>query len=636
MKNKFLVCILLFGIAFIFYGNSISNKFALDDFIVITGNKFTQKGFAGLKDIFTHDSFVGAYDGPLKLSGGRYRPLSIASFAIEKSVFGYKVEVFHFFNVLFFALTVVIMFLFLSRLFSYHPISGNQVNHNLPFISALFFAILPIHTEVVANIKSRDEIFALLFSIITFFLLLSKQENKKQTKADKLTKANASLDKSSLNIPRIAAGAIIFFLALLSKENAITFLVLIPLGLILFSNDSKCTIALKTIPLAVVAIVYLSMRANFAGVVGDRETTDIMDNPYMNATFFQKFATISIVQLKYLVLMIIPYKLSYDYSYNQIPIVGLSNPLSLLSIVIHLALLIYAIRMFSKNKIVSYFIIFYFITFFIVSNLMFNIGTSMAERFTYMPSFGLCIILAFGFIRLFKINLTGNPTLKTAPILVLLVLVFLAAIKTIARNKEWLDNMSLFKADINKVPGSARSHLYYGIECYNLYEKNRIVANVDEAVLHLKKSAEINPKFHYAWLNLGVVYEHTDRYREALNSYKNVLKLEPENLQAMYGMGYAYGRGLNQPDSAITYFKKLIDEFKSTKAEYYEGLGNCYSAKENMTEAINYYKQGISLNPNVARLYFNAGISYGKIGKLDSSDIYFNRAFELDPSLKQK
>jgi len=356
----------------------------------------------------------------------------------------------------------------------------------------------------------------------------------------------------------------------------------------------------------------------------------------MNATFIQKVATISLVQLKYLILMIFPYELSYDYSFNQIPLVTLGNPISILSIVIHIALIFYAIKTFSKNKVVSYFIIFYFVTFSIVSNLMFNIGTSMAERFAYMPSFGICVLLAYGLIKLLKITLNGSPALKTIPITVLLILVFITATKTIARNRDWKDNMTLFKADLNKVPESARSHLYYGIECYKLYEKNHNAALVDESVSHLIKSAEINPKFHYAYLNLGVVYEHTDRFREALNNYKNVLKLEPDNYQSIYGVGYCYGRGLNQPDSAIPYLKKLVVDYKLTKPEYFEGLGNCYSAKENTGEAISYYKQGIFYNPNYARLYFNAGVTYGKMGKLDSSDIYFNKAFELDPSLKQE
>ena len=495
MKNKLLSCILLFTTAFIFYGNSISNKFALDDLIVITENKFTLNGFGGLKDIFTHDAFIGAYGKALSLSGGRYRPLSIASFAIEKEIFGYKSEVFHFFNVLFFAITVVMMFLLLVQLIPSKYGSDNKFNYTLPFLSALLFTVLPIHSEVVANIKSRDEIFALLLCIITFYLLVPKPEKKINSKAN--LKSNIKTHSqfiSKIQNSTLVVSGIIFFLALLSKENAISFLILIPFGLKIFTTESTKNILIKTIPLAVVVVIYVIMRTYFAGFIGDRETSDIMDDPYLNATLMQKFATISQVQLRYLVLLIFPYQLSFEYSYNQIPLINWNNSYALISIVIHIIALAYAVINIRSNKIVSYFIFYYFITFAIVSNIAFNIGTSMAERFAYMPSVGFCVLLSFGLVKLLKINVVGSPVMKTLPLIIILLLVFVAAIKTISRNKDWLDNYTLYKADYNKVPNSAKARLFYGIECLNKFQETNDPAFIDEGIIQLQKSTDINTK----------------------------------------------------------------------------------------------------------------------------------------------
>ncbi len=636
MKNKLLSCILLFTTAFIFYGNSISNKFALDDLIVITGNNFTLKGFDGLKDIFTHDAFIGAYGKALNLSGGRYRPLSIASFAIEKEIFGYKSEVFHFFNVLFFAVTVVMMFLLLVKLIPSNHGSGSKFNYALPFLSALLFAVLPIHSEVVANIKSRDEIFALLFCIITFYLLVAKSEKIIDTKVNlKSNKKNNPQIIAKVQNSSLVASGIIFFLALLSKENAISFLVLIPFGLRIFTNESIKNILIKTIPLAVVVVIYIIMRTYFAGFIGDRDTTDIMDDPYLNATLMQKFATISQVQLRYLVLLIFPYQLSFEYSYNQIPLINWSNPYAQISLVIHIIALVYAVKNIRSNKIVSYFIFYYFITFAIVSNIAFNIGTSMAERFAYMPSVGFCVLLSFGLAKLLKINVAGSPVMKTLPLMIILLLVFIAAIKTIARNKDWLDNYTLYKADYNKVPNSAKARLFYGIECLNKYQETFDTAFIDEGISQIRKSTDINPKFHYAWINLGFAYALINKFPESKDCYENVLKLQPENEQALSGLGYVYGKGLNQPDKAIPYYKKLLFEKKLTTPENFEGIALCYGIKGNFNEAIKYFKQGITENPNSARLYFNAAITFNNMGEKDSSDIYFNQAFILDPSLKK-
>ena len=73
--------ILILVMSFLLYGNTISFDYALDDLIVIRNNSFTQKGFRGIKEIFSYDSFTGFYGKEKKLvEGGRYRPLSIASF----------------------------------------------------------------------------------------------------------------------------------------------------------------------------------------------------------------------------------------------------------------------------------------------------------------------------------------------------------------------------------------------------------------------------------------------------------------------------------------------------------------------------------------------------------------------------
>ena len=70
------------------YSNTLWNKYAIDDTIVLTDNKFTKKGFGGIKDHFTHDMFEGFFGerGAKLVSGGRYRPLSMVSLTIEYEI----------------------------------------------------------------------------------------------------------------------------------------------------------------------------------------------------------------------------------------------------------------------------------------------------------------------------------------------------------------------------------------------------------------------------------------------------------------------------------------------------------------------------------------------------------------------
>jgi len=90
---------LIIAFTFLLYGNTLFNDFVLDDGIVITKNDFTKKGIAGIADIFKYDTFAGEHGTDVKLvAGGRYRPFTVAMFAIEYELFGENPAFFHFFR----------------------------------------------------------------------------------------------------------------------------------------------------------------------------------------------------------------------------------------------------------------------------------------------------------------------------------------------------------------------------------------------------------------------------------------------------------------------------------------------------------------------------------------------------------
>ena len=110
---------LLFLFGFLIYANTLTHDYALDDAIVITDNQYTQDGLAGLKGIFSYDTFYGFFkeEGKSKLvAGGRYRPLSLATFAVEISIFGASPFVSHIVNALLFALCGYLVFYVLNEI----------------------------------------------------------------------------------------------------------------------------------------------------------------------------------------------------------------------------------------------------------------------------------------------------------------------------------------------------------------------------------------------------------------------------------------------------------------------------------------------------------------------------------------
>jgi len=213
----------LFVLAFVLYGNTIGHDYAFDDLLVITNNQFTQKGISGIPDLLSSNYLAGVYgDGQSTYDSGRYRPLSLIWFALEDEFFGRNTHVHHFMNVLFYALTVVLLFSVLKKLFTWrndvktqlHPTFQNTWCLSLPFVITLLFVAHPLHTEVVANIKSRDETLALMGALGAMWFCLKHVEQQKYR--------------------HLIVAGIIFLLALLSNEKAIAFVVLLPLSIYYF------------------------------------------------------------------------------------------------------------------------------------------------------------------------------------------------------------------------------------------------------------------------------------------------------------------------------------------------------------------------------------------------------------------
>lgn len=148
---KFLGWILAI-VTFILYTQTIGYGFVLDDAAVIEKNKFVQQGFGGIGDIFS--TFY--WQGYTTINDGIYRPLSLFMFAVEWQILPNQPILHHTINVLLYSLSIALLFKLLKYYFSSYSIW-------VSFFITLLFAVHPIHTEVVTNIKSRDEILCFLF-----------------------------------------------------------------------------------------------------------------------------------------------------------------------------------------------------------------------------------------------------------------------------------------------------------------------------------------------------------------------------------------------------------------------------------------------------------------------------------------
>ena len=155
----------MFALGFLLYANTIPFGYVLDDKLYVTGNEYTKKGFDGIADHWTNDLMTGFFGTERNLvEGGRYRPLPLTTHAIEWQFFGSNAQVSHFINVVMYGLIGVIMLMVMQLLFTEQR---SRWWWNLPILITALFLAHPLHTEVGANIKSRDELMGMIFALLT-------------------------------------------------------------------------------------------------------------------------------------------------------------------------------------------------------------------------------------------------------------------------------------------------------------------------------------------------------------------------------------------------------------------------------------------------------------------------------------
>lgn len=596
---------------FLLYSNSINHDYALDDVACIQQNKFTKQGFAGIPSMLKTFYWQGYWDQ----NSGVYRPLSMISFAVEYQFFKDNPHVSHFISVLLYSLTVVLLFYVLRQVFAKYSVV-------LPFLITLLFAVHPTHTEVVANIKSRDELLCFIFCLLTLsnvLVYLQKGLNKNLFRA-----------------------LICFFLSLFSKEGSLVFLGIIPLTLYFFTDTENKKIVRVTIQLGAVALAFIILHQYVISHGPPTHAYSYHDNSLVGApNIASRLATAIFILGNYLKLLFIPHPLSYDYSFNQFPATGFGNPLVLLSLAIHFGLLIYALRSFKRKNIYAYIILFYFIGMSMVSNVFVLIGATMADRFLYIPSLAFSIAVVWFILSYTKSELKPQLFSSAAhfyksyskQLLIVLVIIAAFSVKVYTRNADWQDNFTLFTKDVKASPGSSRTHYNYGtqlmfIKAFPENDSLKKMLVLDEVIKELEISAHIDPIDPGTYLNLSTAYYQRKNYIEAIRTASLATKYNPEDGKAYLTLGNSCYRA-GQYDRAIESMKTAIAKGFGEQ-EAYNAMGVSYFIKKDYLNAIEAFKKSIEIDPKDITALNNLGSAYGLTGDFNRAIETFRKSYAVD------
>ena len=596
-------------IGMLIYGNTLGHQYTLDDFSVIKDNFVTKKGLEGIGTILTTDYRYGYW-----ISGGTlYRPLSLIMFAIEWSFAPDSPFVGHLLNVLLFGLSIFVLFLLLKNYIA-------QSSIWLTAAICLLFATHPIHTEVVANIKSRDEILGLLGCLLALlFFLKSFSRN------------------SMLNL---GLAFLFYTIAMFSKESAITFLAIFPLTAYFFTDSSFSKIFKKSLVLLVPAIFFLIVRQKVIGGNISLDQTSILDNFIVGSKDpITKLASAVMMLGYYLKSFLLPVSLCHEYGYNQIPLSEFGDWRFLISLLIHLAMGIFIIKSWKQKSLEAYGLLFYLITMSVVSNVIITIGTSYGERLYYVPSLGLIIFITAYAFRILQKNAlpVSMNQLSQGFKWPVLIIALLFSLKTISRNYAWFDSYTLYSTDVETSPNSAKLRYHYALE---LGKKAMPETDVNKqrewrlkAIEQDLKSLQIYPNYNDPYSHLGLMHYHLKEYPKAVEYYKKAIAFGDNDPKTFSNMGTLYSEmgerslAMEQYKKAVTLDPRFVDARRN--------LGCLMAMDGQFSNAIKEFEEALKYDPNNADILYFMGSAYRDGGNNSKGQEYLEQAYNLKPELRK-
>lgn len=580
---------LLALITSIVYANSISNSFAYNDELNVLSNP----NLNDIHSVFRFGSKVGFFETT-------NFPLTKFIFFIEKTVFGFNPLISHIISLLCFVSAVLIVF----RLLAIHFFLENIW---IAFFISILFSIHPIQTEVVNNIQNRGEIISFLLSILTMDLFLSYFKSNQ--------------------LKYILTALLVFICALLCSPFSIIGIFVLVLYMILFQSKRIKTVGF----ISVLVSFFLSIIYFVFAYKKMSSTIFFVQNPIVEYTIFiDKFSLVCMSAIMYFKLLLFPIKLSFYYGYNTIE---LNNFIVLLSIILHSFLVFLFIYFLKRNKLVSFFIGFYFISLLFYINLFFAYPGIISEHAMLFSSLPFCVLIVLAmnaFVGDKAIPIINRPTFWYT----FLTVSTLFAIRSIARNMDWKDTLTLMSNDIQQLQNSANANYLFADQNILAYNADGNLERKESAEIYLKKSLELLPDYSLALSKLGYLYSviNNDTLK-GLDYLQRAYKVNPEDATIVSNLALAYNKVAN-PDSALSLFKKAIEIDSNNRWSYFY-LAQLLFDNGKQAEAFEKNELLRSKFPENELPYLNLGTFYFRRGKEDSSIINFELAIKYGSKNKQ-
>lgn len=559
-RNTFLICLALVLLTLVAFEPIRHNSFVhIDDATYVTENPHIAQGI-------TWDSVKWAFTASY---AANWHPLTWLSHMLDYHLFGLNPLGHHLVNLFIHIINTLLLFLVLKSMTRAIWLSA--------FVAAVF-ALHPLHVESVAWASERKDVLSTLFWMLTMAAYTRYARNP--------------------NIAKFALVVLIYAIGLTAKPMLVTlpFVLLLldfwPLARVQFAprkaKDSPTSPALdeafapasvsrliiEKIPLFILVlascmVTYLVQQ--HGGAVASVEGLTIMD----------RIANALVSYVDYISKMLWPSNLAVIYPLLIEDDAMSQAILSLFKLIAITAAVIYMSR---QRGYLALGWLWYLGTLVPVIGLVQVGSQSMADRYTYIPSIGISIMIVWGASQILAKWRFGKITIRILACVILIAMV-----------------------------ASTRKHTAYWKDSLSLFE-------------HAVEVTDDNFLAHY---NAGVAYNTLGRYHDAIAAFEKTIAIKPNNTTALYNLGVSYGK-LGQHEKAIRFCKMAV-RYKPQYAEAILMQGVAHFQLGRYPQAIDFCKQAIVVNPDYAKAYYNLGTTRSKLNEFAEAIVAFKEAVRLQP-----
>jgi tetratricopeptide (TPR) repeat protein len=511
---------------------------------------------------------------------GHYHPLTMISIAFDHLIFSNNATGYHITNLILHIFNSILVFLIIDKLFE---------DKKIPLISSLLFAVHPMHVESVAWISERKDVLFSFFFLLSLLIYIRYQTQN--------------------GIKWFALSLLFFVLGCLSKSAAITLpFCLIGIDYLKGKSLKDPKIYFGKIPFLIFSVLF-GILSVYANKPLDADTESVIFR-WGDRILYSAYGLVL-----YLFKLAVPVRLSAWYPY---PTGQYFYYFASVSVLIILLLAYILFKRYRNNRIILFSAFFFMVNIVLVLQIFPARSTVIADRYTYIPSIGFFLLIAYFYGQYFQNAKKKSLTRTTLLIIYMAVMMML----TFNRSAVWKNSLSLWENVLRKYPEVTVALNNHGLAKTDAGEYRDAINDFDKLI-------KLKPDYSDAFVNRGFALERSLDTNGAMQDYSRAIELDRNNILAYSNRAMLWS-DLNDSVQALLDINYAL-QLKSDVAMLWRNKGLILIKSKNYSDGLKYLNTAIELNRNYSMAYENRGFVKHQTGNFKGALDDYNTAIKLSP-----